>query len=120
MTRTRPRREGAREGRDVLAVTSIPGSVISRFPRREEYLTEYRPCEIAGADVVSNDVGQSSDYTGRHVRKTVRKGGLLMTASIQGLTGQSLAGAGLQPQLGGFSPGFPQPIGVEQYFGMAP
>jgi len=43
-----------------------------------------------------------------------------MTASIQGLTGQSLAGAGLQPQLGGFSPGFPQPIGVEQYFGMAP
>src|SRR5215510_14705299 len=42
-----------------------------------------------------------------------------MTASTQGLTGQSLAGVGLQPQLGGFSPGFPQPIGVEQYFGMA-
>jgi hypothetical protein len=43
-----------------------------------------------------------------------------MTASTQGLTGQGLAGIGLQPQPGGFSPGFPQPIGVEQYFGMAP
>jgi len=42
-----------------------------------------------------------------------------MTASTQGLTGQSLAGAGLLPQQGGFSPGFPQPIGVEHYFGMA-
>jgi hypothetical protein len=42
-----------------------------------------------------------------------------MTASTQGLTGQGLAGAGLQPQHGAFSPGFPQSIGVEQYFGMA-
>jgi hypothetical protein len=41
-----------------------------------------------------------------------------MTASTQGLTGQGLAGIGLQPQHGAFSPGFPQPIGVEQYFGM--
>src|SRR5215467_3706463 len=40
-----------------------------------------------------------------------------MTASTQGLTGQGLAGVGMQP--GAFSPGFPQPIGVEQYFGMA-
>jgi hypothetical protein len=42
-----------------------------------------------------------------------------MTASTQGFTGQGLAGIGLQPQHGAFSPGFPQPIGVEQYFGMA-
>ena len=42
-----------------------------------------------------------------------------MTASTQGLTGQGLAGISLQPQHGAFSPGFPQPIGVEQYFGMA-
>jgi len=40
-----------------------------------------------------------------------------MTASTQGLTGQGLAGVGMYP--GAFSPGFPQPIGVEQYFGMA-
>ena len=40
-----------------------------------------------------------------------------MTASTQGLTAQGLAGSGIQSQPGSFSPGFPLPIGAEQYFG---
>ena len=41
-----------------------------------------------------------------------------MTASTQGLTAQGLAGSGIQSQPGSFSPGFPLPIGAEQYFGI--
>jgi hypothetical protein len=40
-----------------------------------------------------------------------------MTASTQGLTAQGLAGSGIPSQQGSFSPGFPPPIGAEQYFG---
>jgi hypothetical protein len=40
-----------------------------------------------------------------------------MTASTQGLTAQGLAGSGIPSQQGSFSPGFPTPIGAEQYFG---
>lgn len=41
-----------------------------------------------------------------------------MTASTQGLTGQSLAGSGTGFQPGSGSPGFPPPISAEQYFGI--
>jgi hypothetical protein len=41
-----------------------------------------------------------------------------MTASTQGLTAQGLAGSGIPSQQGSFSPGFPPPIGAEQYFGI--
>lgn len=40
-----------------------------------------------------------------------------MTASIQGLTAQGLAGSGILPQQGTFTPGFPPSIGAEQYLG---
>jgi hypothetical protein len=41
-----------------------------------------------------------------------------MTASTQGLTAQGLAGPGIPSQPGSLSPGFPPPIGAEQYFGI--
>jgi hypothetical protein len=41
-----------------------------------------------------------------------------MTASTQGLTAQGLPGSGMPSQPGSFSPGFPPPIGAEQYFGI--
>jgi hypothetical protein len=41
-----------------------------------------------------------------------------MTASTQGLTAQGLAGSGIPSQPGSFSPGFPPPVGAEQYFGI--
>jgi len=40
-----------------------------------------------------------------------------MTASTQGLTAQGLAGSGILPQQGTFTPGFPPAIGAEQYLG---
>jgi len=40
-----------------------------------------------------------------------------MTASAQGLTPQGLFGSGIPSQQGTFTPGFPPPIGVEQYLG---
>jgi hypothetical protein len=40
-----------------------------------------------------------------------------MTASTQGLTAQGLAGSGILPQQGTVTPGFPSPIGAEQYLG---
>src|SRR5215469_15299603 len=40
-----------------------------------------------------------------------------MTASTQGITAQGLAGSGIPFPQGSYSPGFPSPIGAEQYFG---
>lgn len=40
-----------------------------------------------------------------------------MTASTQGLTAQGLAGSGILPQQGTFTPGFPPSFGAEQYLG---
>jgi hypothetical protein len=42
-----------------------------------------------------------------------------MTASTQGLTAQGLAGSGILPQQGTYTPGFPPAIGAEQYQGTA-
>jgi hypothetical protein len=39
-----------------------------------------------------------------------------MTASTQGLAAQGLAGSGIPSPQGSFVPGFPPPIGAEQYF----
>jgi hypothetical protein len=50
-------------------------------------------------------------------RRSAAKEDSDMTASTQGLTAQGLAGSGIPSQQGPFSPGFPPPIGAEQYFG---
>jgi hypothetical protein len=42
-----------------------------------------------------------------------------MTASTQGFTAQGLAGSGILPQQGTFTPGFPPSIGAEHYLGTA-
>src|SRR6266581_1070047 len=74
--------------------------------------------DLAGM-VTSKKIGHSSDQAGHRAGDPPAKEDPDMTASTQGLTAQGLAGSGILPQQGTFTPGFPPAFGVEQYLGTA-